>query len=131
MKRRERKAKIFHRLQAAIVECVASRQHSLQEISSVANMVSIGAAEETEAMQSVCVTSVHGLAATRIRNRKIKPKRLKKVSRKKRAEGADANAKKKKLAKDDDSGLDSDDTCLDDSTNNPVHIKREDLAKLN
>ena len=87
---------MFHRLQAAIVECVASSQHSLQEISSVANMASILAAQETEAMQSVVVTSVHGLAATQIRKQKSKPKRLKKVSRKKRADVPESDAKKKR-----------------------------------
>ena len=108
-----KKAKMFHSLQAAIVQCVASSQQSLQEISTVANMASIVAAQETEAIQSVVVLSVEGLAATQIRKHKS---RLKKV--------------KKRKKKKNEADVDSEDTCLDDSVSNPLHIRREDLAKL-
>lgn len=110
-----KKAKMFQRLQAAVVQCVAASQQSLQSVSSVSNMASIISAQETEAIQSVVVLSVEGLAATQIRKQKIK-KKVKKRD----------DAKKKQR----DASVDSEDTCLDDSMNDPLHIRREDIAKL-
>ena len=114
-RKKAKKAKMFLR---AIAQCMASSQQSLQSVSSVSNMAAIMWAQETEAIQRVVVLSVEGLATTQLRKQKIK-KKVKKVEKR-------DDAKKKQK----DADVDSEDTCLDDSMNHPLHIRREDLAKL-